>query len=168
MTTSTNDPEDISGCNFNIKPPTTTYSSETSEVLMKGSLTSQLAVSLNAEGHLANLDLKQILKRHAFLNNSEMNTSQRGLDKDVELRTLFFPWQDSDTFLRAFGSLCRHWLGRPTPLYFAKRLSNEIGGGQIYLKREDLLNTGLHSCKCGTSWGGATLGVPGNRTLKGS
>ena len=37
-----------------------------------------------------------------------------------------------------------HYVGRPSPLYHAKRLSAELGGAQIYLKREDLNHTGAH------------------------
>jgi tryptophan synthase beta chain len=40
--------------------------------------------------------------------------------------------------------LYRQYAGRPTPLYFAERLSKELGGARIYLKREDLLHTGAH------------------------
>ena len=40
--------------------------------------------------------------------------------------------------------LLHHYCGRPTPLYFAKRLTEQLGGAQIYLKREDLLHTGAH------------------------
>ncbi len=42
------------------------------------------------------------------------------------------------------NSLLHHYCGRPTPLYFAKRLSEQLGGARIYLKREDLLHTGAH------------------------
>ena len=38
----------------------------------------------------------------------------------------------------------RHFVGRPTPLYFAERLTDELGGARIYLKREDLAHTGAH------------------------
>src|SRR6476661_2620963 len=38
----------------------------------------------------------------------------------------------------------KHYVGRPTPLYFAQRLTNKLGGAKIYLKREDLLHTGAH------------------------
>lgn len=38
----------------------------------------------------------------------------------------------------------KHYAGRPTPLYFAERLTKELGGARIYLKREDLLHTGAH------------------------
>ena len=38
----------------------------------------------------------------------------------------------------------REFVGRPTPLYFAERMTQELGGAKIYLKREDLLHTGAH------------------------
>jgi tryptophan synthase beta chain len=42
------------------------------------------------------------------------------------------------------ADLLRNYCGRPTPLYFAKRLTEQCGGAKIYLKREDLLHTGAH------------------------
>ncbi|MBV8549739.1 MAG: tryptophan synthase subunit beta [Acidobacteriaceae bacterium] len=51
--------------------------------------------------------------------------------------------QDPD-FQLELKSLLRHYAGRPTPLYFAKRLTESIRGAQIWLKREDLLHTGAH------------------------
>src|SRR5246500_3611759 len=48
------------------------------------------------------------------------------------------------TFQAELNLLLRDYAGRPTPLYFAKRLSEELGGAKIYLKREDLLHTGAH------------------------
>ncbi len=42
------------------------------------------------------------------------------------------------------ADLLEHYAGRPTPLYYAKRLSETLGGAKIYLKREDLLHTGAH------------------------
>jgi tryptophan synthase beta chain len=47
-------------------------------------------------------------------------------------------------FHARLDSLLRDYAGRPTPLYFAERLSRELGGAKIYLKREDLLHTGAH------------------------
>ena len=47
-------------------------------------------------------------------------------------------------FLTELDGLLRDFAGRPTPLYFAKRLTDELGGAKIYLKREDLLHTGAH------------------------
>jgi tryptophan synthase beta chain len=51
--------------------------------------------------------------------------------------------QDPD-FQEALASLLRDFAGRPTPLYLAERLSDQLGGARIYLKREDLLHTGAH------------------------
>jgi len=50
----------------------------------------------------------------------------------------------SRAFRRRLDDLLRHYAGRPTPLYFAERLSERLGGARIYLKREDLLHTGAH------------------------
>ncbi len=47
-------------------------------------------------------------------------------------------------FQAELDDLLRNFAGRPTPLYFAKRLTEELGGARIYLKREDLLHTGAH------------------------
>src|ERR1700752_1443209 len=47
-------------------------------------------------------------------------------------------------FQAELASLLKDYAGRPTPLYFAKRLTEELGGAKIYLKREDLLHTGAH------------------------
>ncbi len=47
-------------------------------------------------------------------------------------------------FRAEFGHLLQEYAGRPTPLFFAKRLTKELGGAKIYLKREDLLHTGAH------------------------
>jgi tryptophan synthase beta chain len=47
-------------------------------------------------------------------------------------------------FWAEFESLCRDYSGRPTPLYFAERLSRHCAGARIFLKREDLAHTGAH------------------------
>jgi tryptophan synthase beta chain len=47
-------------------------------------------------------------------------------------------------FQRQFDYYLRHYVGRPSPLYFAERLTAEAGGARIYLKREDLNHTGAH------------------------
>ncbi len=50
---------------------------------------------------------------------------------------------DAD-FQRQFQQLCRDYIGRPTPLYYAQQLSRQTGGATILLKREDLAHTGAH------------------------
>jgi tryptophan synthase beta chain len=52
--------------------------------------------------------------------------------------------QKDPEFQREFDYYLREFCGRPTPLYFAERLTRELGGAKIYLKREDLLHTGAH------------------------
>jgi len=47
-------------------------------------------------------------------------------------------------FQASLAELLKNYAGRPTPLYFAERLTRELGGPRIYLKREDLLHTGAH------------------------
>jgi tryptophan synthase beta chain len=52
--------------------------------------------------------------------------------------------QKDPAFTREFEYYLREFCGRPTPLYFAERLTQELRGAKIYLKREDLLHTGAH------------------------
>jgi len=52
-------------------------------------------------------------------------------------------WRDP-TWRRRFAELLADYAGRPTPLYFARRLTEHCGGARIYLKREDLCHTGAH------------------------
>ena len=61
-----------------------------------------------------------------------------------ELEQSYADAQADPTFQAELDGLLHHYCGRPTPLYFAKRLSEQIGGAKIYLKREDLLHTGAH------------------------
>ncbi len=57
--------------------------------------------------------------------------------------------QKDPAFKREFAYYLREFCGRPTPLYFAERLTRELGGAKIYLKREDLLHTGAHKINNG-------------------
>jgi tryptophan synthase beta chain len=52
--------------------------------------------------------------------------------------------QADPAFRAELDGLLRQYAGRPTPLYFARRLTEHLGGARIYLKREDLLHTGAH------------------------
>lgn len=61
-----------------------------------------------------------------------------------ELEQAYDAAKNDAAFGTEFADLCRHYIGRPTPLYHAKKLSAELGGAQIYLKREDLAHTGAH------------------------
>ncbi len=61
-----------------------------------------------------------------------------------ELEQAYLDASADQEFRAELTDLLTHYAGRPTPLYFAKRLSEELGGAKIYLKREDLLHTGAH------------------------
>jgi len=61
-----------------------------------------------------------------------------------ELATAYKEAKTDATFWAEFDSLSRDYSGRPTPLYFAERLTDHCGGSQIFLKREDLAHTGAH------------------------
>src|SRR5271154_4550433 len=61
-----------------------------------------------------------------------------------ELEHAYQAARQDPAFHAELEDLQRHYAGRPTPLYFAKRLSTELGGAAIWLKREDLLHTGAH------------------------
>src|SRR5579864_7949722 len=61
-----------------------------------------------------------------------------------ELEAEYFRSQHDPEFQRELTYYLRQFCGRPTPLYFAERLTRELGGPKIYLKREDLLHTGAH------------------------
>ncbi len=62
----------------------------------------------------------------------------------MELQEAYAEARRDSTFRRQFESYLRTYAGRPTPLYFAERLTRTLGGAKIYLKREDLCHTGAH------------------------
>ena len=62
-----------------------------------------------------------------------------------DLEALYARLKDDAAFQREFDADLAHYVGRPSPLYEASRLSDAIGGGRIYLKREDLNHTGAHN-----------------------
>jgi tryptophan synthase beta chain len=72
-----------------------------------------------------------------------------------ELEKAYIEARDDPAFQAELADLLHNYAGRPTPLYFAKRLSENLGGARIYLKREDLLHTGAH--KINNSLGQALL-----------
>jgi tryptophan synthase beta chain len=62
----------------------------------------------------------------------------------IELEQAYLEAKKDRRFQSEFESYLRHYVGRPTPLYFAGRLTRKLGGAKIYLKREDLCHTGAH------------------------
>ena len=61
-----------------------------------------------------------------------------------ELRQAYSRYQADPEFLAEFEYELKHYVGRPSPLYHARRWSQHFGGAQVYLKREDLNHTGAH------------------------
>ncbi|CAJ0706188.1 tryptophan synthase subunit beta [Ralstonia holmesii] len=61
-----------------------------------------------------------------------------------ELRDAYARYQHDPEFIREYEYELKHFVGRPSPIYHARRLTEHCGGAQIYLKREDLNHTGAH------------------------
>jgi tryptophan synthase beta chain len=61
-----------------------------------------------------------------------------------ELKAAYEKYRADPEFVAEFRGELKHFVGRPSPVYHAVRLSREVGGAQIYLKREDLNHTGAH------------------------
>lgn len=70
--------------------------------------------------------------------------SETLMDALEELETLYEKLSRDPDFQAEFDHDLAHYIGRPSPLYLAERLTAKIGGAQIYLKREDLNHTGAH------------------------
>jgi tryptophan synthase beta chain len=62
----------------------------------------------------------------------------------AELRDAYARYQKDPEFIAEFQRELKHYVGRPSPIYHARRWSEMLGGAQIYLKREDLNHTGAH------------------------
>src|SRR5438093_8840617 len=74
-----------------------------------------------------------------------------------ELERAYFAVRDDPAFAAELDGLLEHYVGRPTPVYEAKRLSLAAGGARMFLKREDLTHTGAH--KINNALGQALLAV---------
>ena len=61
-----------------------------------------------------------------------------------DLEAAYREARDSESFQEELGYYLKNFVGRPTPIYFAERLTERLGGAKIYLKREDLAHTGAH------------------------
>jgi len=61
-----------------------------------------------------------------------------------DLRDNYEKLKNTPSFMEEFHNDLKHFVGRPSPVYYAKRLSEMLGGAQIWLKREDLNHTGAH------------------------
>lgn len=70
--------------------------------------------------------------------------SETLMDSLMTLEREYLRLKDDPEFQASFDKDLAHYVGRPSPLYFAERLTRETGGAQIWLKREDLNHTGAH------------------------
>jgi tryptophan synthase beta chain len=61
-----------------------------------------------------------------------------------EVETAYLEAINDPVFMNEYHNLLQNYVGRPSPLYFAERLTKKVGGAKIYLKREDLNHTGAH------------------------
>ena len=75
----------------------------------------------------------------------------------IELEKAYLRLKSEKRFTKELAYYLKEYVGRPTPLYFAKRLTERAGGARIYLKREDLCHTGAH--KINNTIGQALLAV---------
>jgi tryptophan synthase beta chain len=66
------------------------------------------------------------------------------MDNVSELEKAYLAFKKDKNFNKELDSLLKNYAGRPSSLYFAERLTEEIGGAKIYLKREDMMHTGAH------------------------
>ena len=61
-----------------------------------------------------------------------------------ELEKAYRDAMEDESFIMEYKNILKEYSGRPTPLYYAENLTKELGGGKVYLKREDLNHTGAH------------------------
>jgi len=87
--------------------------------------------------------------------------SETLMDALDELSAMYKRLKDDPEFRREFDEDLAHYVGRPSPLYFARRLSEKWGGADVYLKREDLNHTGAH--KINNTIGQALLAKHGGK-----
>ena len=62
----------------------------------------------------------------------------------IELEEAYLALKDEEEFKRTLQSLLNEYVGRPSRLYFAEKMTRDLGGAKVYLKREDLNHTGSH------------------------
>jgi len=62
----------------------------------------------------------------------------------LEVEKAYYRYKDDPEFRAELESLAKHYVGRPSPLYFARRLTEDLGGAKVYFKRDELNHTGAH------------------------
>ena len=66
----------------------------------------------------------------------------------IELEEAYNKYKDDPDFVHELEDLHKTYTGRPSLLYYADRMTKDLGGAKIYLKREDLNHTGSHKLSC--------------------
>ncbi len=79
-----------------------------------------------------------------------------------DLEKDFYRYIEDESFLKELNYYFKQYVGRESPLYYAERLTEYVGGAKIYLKREDLNHTGAH--KINNALGQALLAKRSNKT----
>ena len=82
-----------------------------------------------------------------------------------ELTAAYESAREDEEFQGELDRLLRDYAGRPTPLFFVRRLTEQCGGARIYLKREDLLHTGAHKINNTLGQGLLTLRMGKRRVI---
>ncbi len=91
------------------------------------------------------IDLQSLPDRHGHFGQfGGMFVPETLMTALLELGEEYEKAKADPAFQNELAGLLRDYCGRPTPLYFAERLTTKLGGAKIYLKREDLLHTGAH------------------------
>ena len=91
------------------------------------------------------IDLQSLPDRHGHFGQfGGMFVPETLMTALLELAEEYERAKADSAFHAELDGLLRDYCGRPTPLYFAERLTEQLGGAKIYLKREDLLHTGAH------------------------
>jgi tryptophan synthase beta chain len=91
------------------------------------------------------IDLQTLPDRHGhFGPYGGMFVPETLMDALKTLAEEYAKAREDKTFQEELAATLKDFAGRPTPLYFAERLTRELGGAKIYFKREDLLHTGAH------------------------
>ncbi|MCW8839601.1 MAG: tryptophan synthase subunit beta, partial [Gammaproteobacteria bacterium] len=97
---------------------------------------------------IENYDFKELLKlpdEHGhFGPYGGIFASETLMEALDELREAYDKYKNDEDFLAELDYELKHFVGRPSPVYHAKRWSEKLGGAQIWLKREDLNHTGAH------------------------
>ena len=66
------------------------------------------------------------------------------MPSNFRFRKKYISIKKDKKFIKEFNHLAKNFIGRPSPLYFAKNLTNHLGGAKIYFKRDELNHTGAH------------------------